>query len=595
MKLVRLYSNKLFHNIKFSETGLNIVLGRITNKTINDKDTHNLGKTLLCDLIDFMLLKKIENKKEFFLTKNNIFAGYFFFLEILLDSGSYLVIRRSADKPTKINFKESILPLNDFDISINEWDFEDLSFQKAVKQLNSYLNFNVVTDFSYRKYINYFLRHQADYLEVFHLSKYKGKNFLWKEFLIELFGYNNKLLQEKEQLESEITSKKNETTFLANRTITDGNKDSIKALIELKEQELFDRKRLINEIDFSKEDTDEHKKLVERIDAQLQLNNSELYALNRDIERISISLTHEIKQIDIAELKTIFEETQVIFPNDVYIQFQDLLEFNKKLSEERNEYLKEQLIRMRRKLPEVKKSISILQAERKNALSFLTETDSFEKYKELQEKISDIEVQINSLRSQYDKITGYQSEIQKLNEDIAALNVRKTSVIADIAKMLQEGKHASIRNIFNAIIKDVLNVNGIISLNLNNSGNVEFEAKIQNPETLSMTSKDSGASYKKLLCIAFDLSLMINYHNKNFFKFAYHDGALEALDDRKKISFINTSRALCTQYGLQHIITLIDSDLPHNADGSTFEFKEEELCLILSDKDPSGKLFKIEF
>ena len=170
-----------------------------------------------------------------------------------------------------------------------------------------------------------------------------------------------------------------------------------------------------NEIDFSKEDTDEHKKLVEKIDAQLQLNNSELYALNRDIERISISLTHEIKQIDIAELKTIFEETQVIFPNDVYIQFQDLLEFNKKLSEERNEYLKEQLIRMRKKLPEVKKSISILQAERKNALSFLTETDSFEKYKELQEKISDIEVQINLLRSQYDKITGYQSEIQKLN------------------------------------------------------------------------------------------------------------------------------------------------------------------------------------
>ena len=595
MKLVRLYANKLFKNIEFSETGLNIVLGRITNKAINDKDTHNLGKTLLCDLIDFMPLKKVDNKKEFFLTKNKIFAGCFFFLEISLDNGSYLVIRRSIDRPTKINFKESILPLDSFDININEWDFEELSFQTAVKQLNSYLNFNVVTDFSYRKYINYFLRHQADYLEVFHLSKYKGKNFLWKEFLIELFGYSNRLLQEKEQLETEITSKKSEITFLANRTITDGDKDSIKALIELKEQELCDRKKLINEIDFSKEDTDEHKKLVERIDAQLQVNNSELYALDRDIERISISLTHEIKQIDITELKAIFEETQVIFPNDVYIQFQDLLEFNKKLSSERNGYLKEQLIEMRKKLPEVKKNISNLQAERKNALSFLTETDSFEKYKEIQERISDIEVQINSLRTQYDKITGYQSEIQNLNEEIAALTVKKTNIIADIARMLQEGKHASIRNIFNEIIKDVLNVNGIISLNLNNSGNIEFEAKIQNPKTLSMTSKDNGASYKKLLCIAFDLSLMINYHNESFFKFAYHDGALEALDDRKKISFINTSRELCTQYGLQHIITLIDSDLPHNTDGSIFEFKEEEICLTLSDKDASHKLFTIDF
>ena len=73
MKLVRLYANKNFHNIKFQTTGLNVVLGCVTNKNINTKDTHNLGKTLLCDVIDFMMLKQVN--KDFFLKKYTVFSG----------------------------------------------------------------------------------------------------------------------------------------------------------------------------------------------------------------------------------------------------------------------------------------------------------------------------------------------------------------------------------------------------------------------------------------------------------------------------------------------------------------------------------------
>ena len=54
MKFCKIYSNfdNHFHNIKFSD-GLNVVLAEITDKTKSEKDTHNLGKTLLISIIDF--------------------------------------------------------------------------------------------------------------------------------------------------------------------------------------------------------------------------------------------------------------------------------------------------------------------------------------------------------------------------------------------------------------------------------------------------------------------------------------------------------------------------------------------------------------
>ena len=75
-----------------------------------------------------------------------------------------------------------------------------------------------------------------------------------------------------------------------------------------------------------------------------------------------------------------------------------------------------------------------------------------------------------------------------------------------------------------------MNTNALISLKLNNQGNVEFTADYQNPNDLTKTSEAQGTTYRKLFCIAFDLSLLINYSEKSFYRFVYHDGVLEGLD-----------------------------------------------------------------
>ena len=95
--------------------------------------------------------------------------------------------------------------------------------------------------------------------------------------------------------------------------------------------------------------------------------------------------------------------------------------------------------------------------------------------------------------------------------------------------------------------------------------------------------------------MALDLSILIYYANSSFYRFAYHYGALEALDDRKKIIFLNFIRKICKEHKLQYILTLIDSDLPRDKTGRILHFSESEVCLKLHDRDDSGRLFKKSF
>lgn len=67
MKLVKLYcSDSRFRTIRFND-GLNVVLGKVRRRNDTHKDSHNLGKSTLVELLDFMFLKKVD--KDYFLRR----------------------------------------------------------------------------------------------------------------------------------------------------------------------------------------------------------------------------------------------------------------------------------------------------------------------------------------------------------------------------------------------------------------------------------------------------------------------------------------------------------------------------------------------
>ena len=141
---------------------------------------------------------------------------------------------------------------------------------------------------------------------------------------------------------------------------------------------------------------------------------------------------------------------------------------------------------------------------------------------------------------------------------------------------------------------EVTDTNAIISIKQNKEANVEFEADYQTTTHIT-TSEADGTSYKKLLCVAFDIALLVSYSSHSFYRFVYHDGVLEGLDDRVKQRLILVTQRICYEYGLQYILSLIDSDIPKNVEESNQEFPMESVCLNLNDLDDNGKLFMRSF
>lgn len=146
MKLYKLYSNNSeFKDVNFND-GFNVVLGEVSNETNLDNDAHNLGKSTLISLIDFMLLKEL--KKDHFLKKET-FKNYIFYMEIKLNSGEYVTIKRPVAKNTKI----SLAKHNNENYDAREWeqwDYTDLSLGTKDKEsnpkeiLNRWLGFDVL-------------------------------------------------------------------------------------------------------------------------------------------------------------------------------------------------------------------------------------------------------------------------------------------------------------------------------------------------------------------------------------------------------------------------------------------------------------------
>ncbi|WP_166383004.1 DUF2326 domain-containing protein [Polaribacter sp. 11A2H] len=583
MKISKIYSNKSFKNIEFNEK-FNAIVAFIESD--KKDDTHNLGKTSLIRVIDFLLLSSY-NKNTDKLLGNNLFIGQEFYGELKLNNGKYLIVKRSINTATKIFFKLNDYKLDSFKLDI-DWD-EELTFNKAKKRLNEYLNFNILPNWDYRKSITYFLRSQQDYLDVFKLNKFRGKHKDWKPFVFDLLGFKGGLILSKLETEEEIdVLNKRIKTLKLEAQIDTSEKDRLEGLLEIKKIELLEIKNQIDKFNFFKEDIKTNKHLVEEIDTKIQAFNTDRYRISYEINKIESSLSEINNDIDDKQINSLFEDVNLYYPKQLKKEYDDLINFQKSLTTERKKYLSETLEILKLDYTVLNKSIKEIESQKTDLLSFLTEKDSYFKFKEYQKKTIGIEVEIERIKDKLkviDRTLILENDIKHKKETI-------NDKISALKESLTERKHSNINRIFNSIIKEILDTNALISLKLNNQGNIEFNADYQNKTDLLETSESQGTTYKKLLCVAFDLSLLVNYSDKSFYKFVYHDGVLEGLDDRIKIRYIKLIKEFCEEYDLQYIVTLIDSDLPKDMPNM---IEDKDICLRLDDKDNSGKLFLNSF
>ena len=559
-----------------------------------NKDTHNLGKSTLGRLLDFCFLSK--KNRDFFLFKHlDLFEGFVFFLEIELEDASYVTIRRSVKDATKISFKHHEAGHQDFSpLPLTEWDHRDVPFDRARSLLDGLFDWRSLESWPYRKILSYLLRSQKDFRDVFQLEKFASKHVDWKPFLAHTLGFDAKIITRHYEKEQELENKKkNEKAIEKELGGSVEDISRIEGLLLLKQTEADKKQNLLDVFDFRVQDRDCSKKVIDEIDERIAELNAERYSLSQNRKKIQASLGEDQILFSPDEAQRLFGEAGVLFQGQIKKDFQQLIAFNRAITEERRGYLQEEFLEIENELRRVNTELNTLGQQRSDMLSFLNETDVFNKYKQLSNEMVTLRADITSLKNQQEYLRRLQilrTEIRALTEECSHLQAQ---IEVDVEKQNsdKESLFSTIRVFFSEIVEEVIDRKALLSVKTNQAGHLAFGAEILD-DSGNVTSAGHGHTYHKLLCIAFDLAVLRARLGEKFPRFVYHDGVFESLDDRKKENLLAVVRRYA-DLGLQPVITLIDSDLPKRTDNTAPFFSADEIVVRLHDEDDTGRLFKM--
>jgi uncharacterized protein YydD (DUF2326 family) len=588
MKLIKLYSNfpRMFRPVRFRD-GLNVVLGSIKNPKARDRDTHNLGKTLFAQLIDFCLLKGKD--RDFFLFKHDQFAEFVFFLELVTHKGEYVTIRRSVRESSKGSFKRHAAPDQDFaDLAEAGWDHWHLPFEASRQMLDGILDLTVLNPWSYRQAVAYSLRSQKDYDEPFKLAKFAGSHADWKPFLAHILGFDGQVVVQGYCLETDLGKLEADEKQLIARASGVEDTDQLRGQIRIVEKDVGMIESELEKFDFSPADERATRLLVSGIDAQIVQLNEVRYSLESDKARIDTALGVQLS-INLKALERLFKEAHIYFSDQVKKDYKDLERFNRQLAEERDEYLRKDLEEIEAHLVGINSELDKLNGQRSAALASLTDAESLSKYKRLTKELVSRQADLETLR----RTEGVVKDLATVRTNIRDKRKQLERVRASLEESIKipPARYETIRGFFDQIVFKVVGQHANLFSRVNKEGHLEFEVEMLD-EKAKPSSAGEGFSYGRLLCIAFDLAIMRAYIQEPFPHFVFHDGFLETLDDRKKLNLIEISREYC-RLGVQHIVTVIESELPSLSAGKRFSFGAQEITLSLSDEGENGRLFKM--
>ena len=600
MQISRLYSNQpdLFTSIDFNcaeqDSKLNVVFATIKHPKDRKKDSHNLGKTTLLHLIDFMFLKGVTTSEHFLEVQSDLFNKFTFFMELYLNDGNYITIRRGVANNTRIAFKRAIDRSESYaELVDDEWDHVDIAIDKAIQILDGILDLSAIKPWAYRKGISYFLRSQYDYKEVLQLQKFShGRDADWKPFVAHLFGYNPEPVETKYQLDLDLKElEERRSDRQAEVQIKEDDLSKIQTMIKLRAAEIEDIEERLDQFDFSEEEKRITKTIVEEIERDVSELNNSLYNLRSDINQIEHALQTGLK-FRIKDVKRIFDESSVELPDQLVRGYEELLDFNRRLSTERNRSLKKQLEILTQEASALEVQRKALNARRRDYLKVLRGANTFEKFKGLQRELSDSTAELTYMRGQADKLRA----VVKISDEINKLDRTRNRVVDEIGRMVREGNDTqeALALTFDKYVRRVLDLHGTFYVRRNAQGNMEFKVETElRGKSGSPSSQSRGKTYKQILCALFDLALLAVYRERSFYRFVYHDGILEALDDRKKSVFLDLVREVIAEGGIQYIMSAIDADLPRDELDQKVEFADDEIVLALHDDGESGRLFSM--
>lgn len=571
-----------FAKIKPFEKGFNVILAERTEKS-DIKDSRNgTGKTSIIDIIHFCLGSTVKQGET--LNADEL-KGWTFMIDMTLRGKEYTISRNTADqKNVEIEGDFSSWPTkpvyNDekraYTMKNREWAL-----------LLGYLMFDLpVTNKKYaptfRSLISYFIRRGVTaFPDPF---KHYSQQQEWdiqvnNAFLLGLnWEYASKfqIVKDKEGILQNLRNA-SEEGLLTGFFGSVGELEAERVTLEEKIDELEEELRNFKVHPQYRDIEEEANRLTREIH---EITNK--YVLNTQIlHKYGESVTEE-EDVPIDKVKSIYDEAGLVFSDNVVKELNDVMDFHKRVIENRKVYLESEIRRLSREIEDQKSRIESLSDKRSELLGILKTHGALDEYSKLQKRATTIRQQLEEIKSRIENL-------KRFEEGKSNLKIEKQSLLQEARRDFEERRAQRDRaiRIFNRNSGELYAEPGILSLDIAEPG-YKFKVDIKRARSV-------GIGYMKTFC--YDLMLIqLRAAYQDMPGFLVHDSTIFAdVDERQIARAMETAAKESESGGFQYICAINSDRVPYKDFSEEFRSKFYDFIRIkLTDKE-DGCLFGKRF
>ncbi len=551
--------NPLFKEVEF-EDGLNLIIADMHKKS-SDKDSRNgAGKSSLIEIVDFCL--GASGVKDKGLLRKEL-ENWTFTLELILNGKPCFVSRNTTDSARvylegdftdwiiqpSYNKKDDI-----YILKIRDWIavLGNLFFDLQPEESNeTYAP-------SFRSLIGHFIRYGNEaFLDplIYFKKEQTWQIQVYNAFLLNLnWDYAIKFQKIKDEKKTlDILKKASKQGLLKGYIGTVGELEAEKIALSDK----------INKIEEQLNSFKVHPQYYE-IQAQADKLTKKIHEITNNLflneELLSRYQENKLeeKDVNLDKVKKIYEQAGLIFEKKITKNITEVIEFHKKLVENRTVYLENEILRLTRVIDTQKREIEKLSNDRAKNLTILKTHNALEEQTKLQDRL------LEQKQHLYE-ITSHIYNLKKIAQSSSQIKIQTEELIQKAKADLEERsvqKESAIK-IFNEIAEYLYNESGSLSIDIDNTG-YKFDTRI---------GKDQSSGRNSMKIFDYDFTLMqIRSKINGMPDFLMHDSDIFDPVDERQI-------ALALEY----------------ASNKSNEIGSQYICTLNSDRIPDSKYFSEEF
>ena len=530
MQLRKLYTNPgdIFDSVDF-KPGLNLVFGHKDPSLKGAASLNGIGKSTFLDLIDFCLLGSYTK-----VSTNRLHLAGDILKEhqIALDftsGGSNYTIMRSIDNPNVVEFTADNVK-------------SEMAIKEAKSRLSKIIFFNPnyqgkYLDSWYRQLMNVFLKiHKTKSVDRFidpinYLANVPMYELIPLHLL--LLGIDNTLACKNRSLQADKKMKLPtlkgvksivEDTYNVS-DIKDANEHIFALQSEIRKLEsAVSSFRLSKNYKASEKDVDLLTKDIKSLLVQNMADHKRVQGYEESLE-VYASFTKR----DSDAVAKIYKELNEAFAESVKVTLDAAIDFRKKLAEAREEFIGDELLRLRQVTKERAVQLAKLDDKRASILDFLKSKEAIKDLTEAFSVLSDKKTEMSDLRS---KLETYNT----LEQEKADIEADEKLNDAEGLSFIQKIKFTEISNLhelFMDVYSTIYNESSKPSFNMIYKPKSDAKIDIQ----VSIPADNSKANNQGRTLV-YDLTLMLHMILKGIPgpRFLIHDGIFDGMD---KAHFIN--------------------------------------------------------